>query len=129
MSVWVPLTDATIDNGCMEFVAGSHKSDVIAHQSIRNDPRIHGLELTPAAFAAMRKPIACPIPAGGATVHTAYTLHHTGPNLTDEPRRALILFGVLPGEPRDPPLDQPWMREKKTARLERESAHRATQRD
>lgn len=125
VSIWVPLTRATPQNGCMEFVAGSHLKDVVPHQSIGNNPRIHGLELTPQAHASMDPPVACPIPAGGATVHTPYTLHHTGPNVSDEPRRALILFGVLPGESREPPLAQPWMAEKQTARMAREAVHKA----
>src|SRR5512146_95766 len=47
ISIWVPLQEATTENGCMEFVPRSHTLDVLRHQSINNDPRIHGLELHP----------------------------------------------------------------------------------
>jgi ectoine hydroxylase-related dioxygenase (phytanoyl-CoA dioxygenase family) len=51
---------------------------------------------------------ACELPAGGATVHDSRTLHYTGPNRTDRPRRAYILiFGNQPRE-RDEPRDFYW---------------------
>ena len=34
---------------------------------------------------------ACPVPAGGCTVHTGRTLHFTGGNTTAQPRRAYII--------------------------------------
>ena len=45
INFWMPLDDATIENGCMHFVPGSHKLDVLPHHSINNDPRVHGLEV------------------------------------------------------------------------------------
>lgn len=36
--------------------------------------------------------VACPLPAGGMTIHQPKTLHYTGPNRTNTPRRAYILF-------------------------------------
>jgi len=87
LSVWIPLQEATIENGCMWFVPGSHKQDILPHRSIGNDPRVHGLELDVAGFD-LSQAVACPIPAGGATFHLSSTLHYTGPNLTDQPRRA-----------------------------------------
>ena len=88
---WVPLQPATVDNGCMQFVPGSHRSGTFEHQSMNNDPRIHALELTPEEKSKVVEPVACPLPAGGATLHDAYTLHYTGPNDTEDDRRALIL--------------------------------------
>src|SRR5688500_12136607 len=44
LSIWIPLQPATLANGCMQFVPGSHKHEVLPHHPINNDPRIHGLE-------------------------------------------------------------------------------------
>jgi ectoine hydroxylase-related dioxygenase (phytanoyl-CoA dioxygenase family) len=94
ISVWMPLQVATVENGCMWFVPGSHLLEVQPHHNIDNDPRITGLvidQIDPEGA------VACPIPAGGATVHHCRTLHYTGPNRSDIPRRAYILiFGVPP---------------------------------
>src|SRR5438067_13809393 len=40
-SLWVPLQDASIENGCMWFIPGSHRGEVHPHHTINNDPRIH----------------------------------------------------------------------------------------
>lgn len=96
ISIWIPLQEATLENGCMWFVPRSHTDDVLTHHPIGNDPRIVGLEVD-APAALMANAVACPLPPGGATIHHCKTLHYTGPNGSSEPRRAYILaFGALP---------------------------------
>ncbi len=118
LSVWIPLQDATIENGCMWFVPGSHNLDVLPHRSIGNDVRVHGLELDVADFD-LGSAVACPIPAGGATFHLSTTLHYTGPNLTDQPRRAYIVTAGKPPKPRAAVRDFWWQKNKRTARMDR----------
>jgi hypothetical protein len=125
ISVWVPLQRVTVENGCMQFVSGSHLHGVLQHQSINNDPRIHGLELVPheeARLSGLAK--ACPLPAGGATFHGGYTLHYAGPNKTETPRRAIILGAELPSTRLPVPVRFPWQEEKQTARLKRMNSRR-----
>lgn len=119
ISVWVPLQPVNVENGCMQFVPRSHKYDVLTHRSINNDPRIHGLELVEEELYNVINPVACPLPAGGATFHGGYMLHYTGPNRSEIPRRAIILSGHMPGEPRKLPRKYYWMEKKQTARLVR----------
>ncbi len=125
ISIWVPLQEATVENGCMEFVPGSQTLDVLRHRSINDDPRIHGLELHPDEMARTHQAVRCPLPAGGATFHGPYMLHHTGPNRSSGPRRALILNAGIPPVRRELPLRFAWMEEKKTAREERARSARA----
>ncbi len=119
ISIWVPLQEATEENGCMEFVPGSQTLDILRHRSINDDPRIHGLELHPDEMGQTRRAVTCPLPAGGATFHGPYMLHHTGPNRSSGPRRALILNAGIPPVQRETPLRFPWMEQKVTAREER----------
>lgn len=119
ISIWIPLQEATLENGCMQFVPGSHKFDVVEHQPINNDPRIHGLELAPTALRYVQGAKACPLPAGGCTIHDAYTMHYTAPNVSDGPRRALILGGRLAPYKRVLPRRYSWIEVQKTARMER----------
>lgn len=94
LSIWIPLQEATLENGCMHFVPGTHRQPVLPHHPIGNDPRVIGLEVDDVE-QWVAQAVACPIPAGGATIHHSCTLHYTGPNRTDAPRRAYILgFGV-----------------------------------
>ena len=118
MSFWIPLQEATVENGCLWFVPGSHRLDVAPHHSIGGDSRIHGLELKEGAID-VSDAVACPLLPGGATLHTNRTLHYAGPNRTGIPRRALILGFGLPSEVRETPRRFPWNEIKKTAREER----------
>jgi len=122
VSIWVPLQEATELNGCMQFVPSSHKMDVVRHRSINDDPRIHGLEVHPDERGRVHDVVSCPLPPGGATFHGPYMLHHTGPNRSQIPRRALILNAGLPPNRREPPLRFPWLEEKITAREARAKA-------
>lgn len=118
VNFWMPLDDATVDSGCLQFVPGSHKLDVLPHHSINHDPRIHGLEVDePDTWTD--KAVACPIPAGGATIHACYLLHYAAANTSDRPRRAYTLTFRCEPQPRDVPIDNYWRREQQTARSTR----------
>lgn len=116
LSIWMPLQDATVESGCMQFVPGSHKGGVLPHHPIHNDPRIHGLEVD--GFDE-REIAACPIPAGSVTVHHCRTLHYAGPNRTAEPRRAYIQVFGLPTQERGETRDFYWQNLQQTARQAR----------
>ena len=119
LSVWVPLQEATLENGCMQFVPGTQHVDVLPHHTMNNDPRIHALELDDLDQMAdqLAKAVPCPLPAGGATFHTSRTFHYTGPNKSDAPRRAHILGFSTPGRPwSGPKRDFYWNSSKQTAR-------------
>ena len=107
-SAWMPLQDVTVEGGCMQFIPGSHRLPrILPHRHIGDDPRVHGLELEPGAYDC-GDAVACPLPAGGVTLHLNNTLHYCGPNRTDVPRRALILGGGLPAQKRSEPRAFPW---------------------
>ena len=84
---WLPLDDATIENGCMSFIPGSHKNEVLPHRHVNDDPSVHALFTEPDP-ADIARAVAVPCPAGGAVFHQPRTLHTSGPNTTDKVRRA-----------------------------------------
>lgn len=94
---WVPMQDVSVEMGCMQFIPGSHRERV-AHHRLQHLRHAHALE---ASNVDASRAVACPLPAGGVTVHMPRTLHYTGPNLTSRPRLAWSLeFGprrALPG--------------------------------
>lgn len=106
LSIWMPLQPATLENGCMQFVPGSHDLGVQPHQLINAES--HGLEL--ASTALVEEAVACPLPPGGATVHSSRTLHYAGPNISDRPRRALIMAFSAPPTRLAEPREMPWQR-------------------
>jgi hypothetical protein len=106
LSIWIPLQPATLENGCMQFVPGSHRLGIQPHQLI--GPESHGLELQ--SLELVEEAVACPLPPGGATIHFCRTLHYAGPNTSTEPRRALIMGFNTPGAPLPEPRQMPWQR-------------------
>ncbi len=117
LSIWVPLQEATTENGCMWFVHGTQNQEVQEHRSVGGDVRIHALEMVQPP--AMASAVACPLPPGGATFHSSRTLHYTGPNRSDINRRAYILSGGTPATPRTDGRTFPWNEIKQTARATR----------
>ena len=120
ISVWMPLQPATVENGCLWFVPASHEWEVLPHQSIGGDIRVHGLEMVDTSVC--KSAVACPLPPGGITIHRNRTAHYAGPNTSDIPRRALIMMGGLPQTDYPGTRTFPWNQMKQTARAEREAA-------
>lgn len=80
-SMWMSLDPATLESGCMHYIAKSHLGAIQPHHfqsgcAIADDVDSSRTE-------------ACPLSAGEAIVHHCRTLHKAGPNATDGPRRAL----------------------------------------
>ena len=119
ISLWMPLQEATVENGCLWFVPGSHRWDVLPHRSIGGDTRIHGLELVEGDTSAA---VACPLKPGGVTIHLNRTLHYAAANTSTTPRRALILGFGLDGKPYPGERRFPWNESKQTPREARRRA-------
>lgn len=87
-SLWIALDGATIGNGCLWYLPGTHRGAVHG----RNAGTGGRLDAIFDSHAEWRGLEAVPIelPPGGAVVHNGYTCHGAGPNLTPRPRRAII---------------------------------------
>jgi ectoine hydroxylase-related dioxygenase (phytanoyl-CoA dioxygenase family) len=120
LSIWMPLQEATLENGCMEFIPRTHLGQVLDHRSLRDDRRVMALECVGDFEPA--KALPCPLHPGGATVHHWRILHHAGANTSDIPRRAYIL--VFRGKTTPNPAfhGYPWNAEKATAAQARRAA-------
>ncbi len=106
VSIWIALQPATRENGCMQFLRGSHRGAVLPHELV--SPAAHGLRLCGAAPASME--FLCELPAAGASVHDGRTVHGAGANSSGQPRRALVFgFGLAPVL-LDTPNNYPWQR-------------------
>ncbi|XP_031565926.1 phytanoyl-CoA dioxygenase domain-containing protein 1 homolog [Actinia tenebrosa] len=81
---WVALDNATVDNGCMWFVPGSHKKPLREHRSAAKGAHILQCDCTE------EEGVPQPLPPGSCSFHTGRTLHYTRGNTTDNLRRAYI---------------------------------------
>ena len=102
LTVWIALTDATVDNGCPQVVPGLHRLGTLRHRWV--DPL--GFE----CFADHPDKVAAEVPAGGAVLFSSLTPHLTGPNTTDGVRKAYIVqyapdgARTCQGSPSAPPI-------------------------
>jgi ectoine hydroxylase-related dioxygenase (phytanoyl-CoA dioxygenase family) len=82
LTCWVPLTDATVHNGCPWVVPGAHRQGTLHH------------EPSPVGLQCLSDPEgAVPVEAreGDVVVFSSLTPHRTGPNTTDQTRKAYIV--------------------------------------
>jgi len=119
LSIWMPLQDVTATNGCMHFIPGSHRGELLAHRCYNHDPHANALECF--ADIELSNAVACPLLAGGCTIHTGRTLHYASGNGTDAGRWAYILAFYLP--PRHRRVQAvPWFDLTRTAKMARRRA-------
>jgi hypothetical protein len=119
LSVWMPLQPVNLENGCMEFLPGSQISDILPHRSPDGDVSAHALEC--AVPVDLGQVLACPLLAGGCTIHGPRTLHGTGANRDDAPRYAYVLGFNTPRQRRIVARKFPWRTEKQEVRAAREA--------
>jgi hypothetical protein len=86
VTVWIALDPATSLNGCLRLVPGSHRVDV---DHIGSESQINGPEWSAAV-------VDLPLEPGAAIVFHPRLIHASGPNHSQEPRRALMLRYLSP---------------------------------
>lgn len=86
ISIWVALDDATLHNGCLYYLPGTHKTARFEGAVIDKNQR--ALFKTYPEWESIAS-VACPCPAGSAVFHNGLTAHGAGANMTSRPRRAM----------------------------------------
>jgi phytanoyl-CoA hydroxylase len=86
ITIWIALDNATLENGCLYYVPGSHLAKKFANVEI-------GKELG-ALFDVYPDwrdvaAVPCPVAAGSALLHNGLTFHGAGANMTPRRRRAI----------------------------------------
>lgn len=86
LSIWVALDDATLENGSLFFIPGSHKETTFHNPGIgKNMDAIFNI------YPEMRtrKSVAAPMKAGSCSFHNGLTIHGAHANMTPGQRRAM----------------------------------------
>ncbi|HOA71977.1 MAG TPA: phytanoyl-CoA dioxygenase family protein [Phycisphaerae bacterium] len=97
ITCWVALDDATIANGCMQVIPGSHRWGLLAaNTNLGDDDPEAILKLVSLPPGEKLEKVAIELPAGHCMWHHCLTLHGTDVNRTDKPRRAVITH-LMPG--------------------------------
>lgn len=97
LTCWIGLDDSTRDNGCVHYVPGSHRWDLLPITGLAGDMEAIRKALDPQQWEQFQEPVAVELKRGEATFHHPLMVHGSFENRTDRPRRAAVLNVVRDG--------------------------------
>jgi len=90
LSCWIGLDDSTRENGCVHYVPGSHRWNLLPREDFANDmDTIKGV-LTEAQLRDFN-PVPIELKKGECSFHHPLMVHGSFENRTDRPRRAAVI--------------------------------------
>ena len=96
LSCWIGLDDSTRENGCVHYVPGSHRWNLLPREDFANDmDTIQGV-LSEAQKSEFN-PKAIELKKGECSFHHPLMVHGSFENRTDRPRRAAVINVVRDG--------------------------------
>ncbi|MCM3874220.1 MAG: phytanoyl-CoA dioxygenase family protein [Pyrinomonadaceae bacterium] len=90
LSCWIGLDDSTRDNGCVHYVPGSHRWNLLPREDFANDMDAIQAALTPQQRREF-SPVAIELKAGECSFHHPLMVHGSFENRTERPRRATVI--------------------------------------
>jgi ectoine hydroxylase-related dioxygenase (phytanoyl-CoA dioxygenase family) len=93
---WVALSPASTESGCMKFVPGSHKKQLVAHVDTfdENNLLTRGQEI--AVEVNEEDGVAAALNTGQASMHHGHLFHASGPNTTADRRIGSAIRYIKP---------------------------------
>jgi len=91
LTCWCALDDATEENGCLQYIKGSHKWGLLPKPVIAGE--LQGIRdfLNEEQKKQFDHPVLTPVKSGEAIFHHPLTLHGSGENKSSQPRRAFVI--------------------------------------
>ena len=90
LTCWIGLDDSTTENGCLHYIPGSHRWDLLPITGLANDMDSIQTVLTDEQKEAF-KPTAVELKAGECSFHHPLAVHGSYENRSERPRRAVVL--------------------------------------
>ena len=97
LTCWIGLDDSTDDNGCLQYIPGSHKWDLLPITGLAGDMDAIRDVLTDEQWDQFQQPVAIELKAGEASFHHPLMVHGSNENRTDRPRRATVINAIRDG--------------------------------
>ena len=101
-TIWIPLVDATRENGALQFLRGAHNPPRIYHHDIESQTtanRDSWYLIMAGADVAAEEIVTCEAPLGSVILHSNLIPHRSTENHTDAVRWAVDLRWHAPGTP------------------------------
>jgi ectoine hydroxylase-related dioxygenase (phytanoyl-CoA dioxygenase family) len=97
VTVWLAVTDATVENGCLQVIPGSHRGEMMPHCP---NPQV-GI---PESFIDGTRARPLPVKSGGAILFHPLTIHGSLVNTTSKVRWSFDLRYNVTGDPTGRPM-------------------------
>lgn len=91
LTCWIGLDDSTRENGCLHYIPGSHRWDLLPITGLAGDMDAIRETLTAEQWAALNQPVAVELKRGECTFHHGLTIHGSFENRSERPRRATVI--------------------------------------
>lgn len=90
LTCWIGLDDADQENGCLQYIPGSHRWDLLPITGLAGDMDAIREALSDEQWAAFQ-PVPIELKKGEAAFHHPLMIHGSRENRTDRPRRATVI--------------------------------------
>jgi ectoine hydroxylase-related dioxygenase (phytanoyl-CoA dioxygenase family) len=97
LTCWTGLDPATKDNGCLQYIPGSHNWELLPVTGLAGDMNAIEEVLSKEQWETFQKPVAIEMEAGHCSFHHPLMVHGSFDNKTDIPRRAVVLNVIRDG--------------------------------
>lgn len=91
LTCWIALDDSTRDNGCLQYIPGSHRWDLLPITGLAGDMEAIREVLDDEQWDQFQRPVAIELPKGYAAFHHPLMVHGSFANKTERPRRAAVI--------------------------------------
>ena len=91
LTCWIGLDESKRDNGCLQYVPGSHRWDLLPITGLAGDMEAIRSVLSVSQVEDLLNPVAIELQAGECSFHHPLLVHGSNENRTDRPRRAAVL--------------------------------------
>ncbi len=88
LTAWLALDDVTEENGCMQVVPGSHQWGLLPEGNFFEQDLETLQKRIEQVSGHPWRTVKCEMPAGALSFHHCLTIHGSGPNLSQRPRRS-----------------------------------------
>lgn len=97
LTCWCGLDDSTKENGCLQYIPGSHQWGLLPKPVIAGE--LDGIKdfLNEDQRKKFQSPQYAEVKAGEAIFHHSLTLHGSGANISSKPRRAFVINVIADG--------------------------------
>ena len=96
VTAWVALSPATVQSGCMRFVAGSHKHDILEHKDTFDDSNLLSRGQVLAVDIDESQATEVELQPGQVSLHHGKLFHASHPNQSADRRIGLAIRYVTP---------------------------------